>query len=998
MSAVFASLPAAGFVLPSSPPPSSPAAVVPPPLVSLLSDFQRSLQAGLQSILLQAAAGGSSGASSSPASSASSSASSSFQPPPAVFVHHWLLQQLLQTLDSAKLFVLSSPAPAAVLQQPLQPPPSRQLQLSHALHELSLASSAVAGAQATEQAASVSGGEEQQQQEQQRRSDQSERRPLRRPAPLPASASLAGRRHRHHVGHGHAVDISVRCLTSPLTSPSPQSSAAVVPQLHAAYQLPHAHAHPHPHLHQHQHAHAHAHQHQHAHQLQQPQRPTAPGSEAQRQSLSVSAVSTAKKEEEGGECHFQSQSPPAPASPSSPSQCCAQPSFLSPVPCLPSCGGVSHGSVGLSSSPCSSPCLMDWSCGLEPPSFSLSGDEEEEEGREAEDPFCCFPGEQLLPADVCEDADCSQRGRRRRRGQDGQSGDEGRSRRRSGALHDDLLTERSLCPSPLSSVCVPMPCDPCALTSTGSTTTTLLSSCLPLPPQQPHCHQHGHDADSQPASPPATDTAAPVLQQQQRREEEEKTAASSSSSSTIPSDRRAASSSLMVSCHQCKLKKPQEQCLQCSCSAQPSSSSSSSSARKDGGGRKRCVKKYCSTCLLKHYRMVMKDDSSGSAASAAADGLMRVGEGWICPACCGLCSCAACSRRKALDEEEAGLLSAQRELEQQRAAHQHPHAHAHHHHAHVTIQSLPHHHHSQLLMHAHQHHGLHHSHAASAPASPAASQSQASIAPFASRSSSPAPLPLPLPPPAPSSLRASCHQCKSSKSSAALLVCSSRRSVTADGRRLRDCRKKFCGVCLEKCRTPISTQPPEPRCAACCCSPPLPSSPLSLPVRVRRGHPQHRPRRLALSGLSGRVPVRGLQAEGRRAETRLGGSSSGRQRSRQCGQQHRLWSQRRRRRRRGRSGRERGRGRRRRGSRGCRGGCCSLSCERRRSGASPQAQPLSSPGPGCRRLSSIAAAPSRHRRRCLPAPLAALSPSPPPLSPAAAAAAPPSVGRVSSGR
>ena len=119
---------------------------------------------------------------------------------------------------------------------------------------------------------------------------------------------------------------------------------------------------------------------------------------------------------------------------------------------------------------------------------------------------------------------------------------------------------------------------------------------------------------------------------------------------------------------------------------------------------------------------------------------------WICPACRGECNCAACTRRKQLEEEEAAELTAFH----------------HHHHAHVTIHSLPHHIHPHP-QHSTASHHPHHTH------------------------------PHPHPP-----SRASCHQCKSSKAAHSLLACSSRRSLTADGKRLRDCKKKFCGVCLER--------------------------------------------------------------------------------------------------------------------------------------------------------------------------------------------------------
>ena len=188
----------------------------------------------------------------------------------------------------------------------------------------------------------------------------------------------------------------------------------------------------------------------------------------------------------------------------------------------------------------------------------------------------------------------------------------------------------------------------------------------------------------------------------------------------VASTPRTTSSSVMVSCHQCKLKKASSQCMQCSCMEQ-----------KGGGGKKRCVKKYCTTCLSKHYNFHMPVKEEGSEQPH-----------WICPACKAMCSCAACARRKLMDEEEASMVSA---------------FHHHHTHAHVTIHSLPHHHHS------------HAPHGHSLP-----------------------------PPPSLPSLRASCHQCKSSKSSLHLLACSSRRSLTADGKRLRDCKKKYCAVCLER--------------------------------------------------------------------------------------------------------------------------------------------------------------------------------------------------------
>ena len=218
-------------------------------------------------------------------------------------------------------------------------------------------------------------------------------------------------------------------------------------------------------------------------------------------------------------------------------------------------------------SPYLSPCGLDFGC-VDPSPFSLSCDGED-------DPLCCFNDSGVDGG----------------RDGDGMMGEDGHLAR--------------LCPSPLSSLCLPMPCDPCnsmTQTLTTTTTTTVLSSC-----RQGMYHEHVDD-ESNPSSPTHSDARglqsgingkAALTPTSHKGGEEEKTAPSSdaaraaSSSSFFPSASSASgtSTSVMVSCHQCKLKKPQEQCLQCSCNDQPSQGGS----RKDASGRKRCVKKYCST-------------------------------------------------------------------------------------------------------------------------------------------------------------------------------------------------------------------------------------------------------------------------------------------------------------------------------------------------------------------------------------------------------------------
>jgi hypothetical protein len=147
----------------------------------------------------------------------------------------------------------------------------------------------------------------------------------------------------------------------------------------------------------------------------------------------------------------------------------------------------------------------------------------------------------------------------------------------------------------------------------------------------------------------------------------------------------------------------------------------------------------------------------------------------------------------------------------------------HHHHAHVTIHSLPHHIHPFPAGHAH--HGYQHHHVLHAPVS----------------------------------TRASCHQCKSSKSSHSLLACSSRRSLTADGKRLRDCKKKFCGVCLDKCQTQQTHRGRgrgwmaalhSPRCCSrCCCVWCLVLCCVCVLCRVRYRHRHGGEGRLGMPGL-----------------------------------------------------------------------------------------------------------------------------------------------------
>ena len=235
--------------------------------------------------------------------------------------------------------------------------------------------------------------------------------------------------------------------------------------------------------------------------------------------------------------------------------------------CPPGCSAPSL-------SPCTSPCGMDFGC-IDPSPFSLSCDGED-------DPLCCF-------SDVVGAGDG---------GGEGMMGEEAHLTR--------------LCPSPLSSLCLPMPCDPCSgvtQTMTTTTTTTVLSSCRQGSSSGMY-HEHLDD-ESNPSSPTHSDARG--LQQPTphgkvaattlvKGGEEEKALHGSSDSARaagalFPSS--AASgfpSSIMVSCHQCKLKKPQEQCLQCSCNDQPSQGGS----RKDASGRKRCVKKYCQTSEDSH--------------------------------------------------------------------------------------------------------------------------------------------------------------------------------------------------------------------------------------------------------------------------------------------------------------------------------------------------------------------------------------------------------------
>ena len=650
----------------------------------LIADFQRSLHSRLLSVVHTV--------------STSSTAASPLS------VHQWLQEQLVQCLDAERRYIIHSPPPpslpspphAALAMSSALPELTAPQQLSNALNELTL-SAAEAINNAARQRQHI-----QQQQQQQLLQQHSERHGALREeehkvghatdsdildertagaygpsyvAPRRSSISRSHRRPHHHHHHGHAVEVSVRCL--------PNSPAA--PVMAAAY--PRAHSHD-----------------------EDDDTSTAPLSavaytHTASSSYALSTAVTTKREREDMHAATTRSASPSCCSPTNHS------SFLSPLPCLPNCNLPPM-------SPCSSssPCL-DFNC-LDPTPFSLCDD----------DPLCCFPS--FSPTDDTMIATNSAHHNGAMPGGDGTS----------------QYTDNgdALCSSPLSSVCLPMPCDPCAVStaslSTTTTTTTLLS-CVPC--DDVNCGEEDSSTASRPNSPIKLDddedkqlTAAPLSSNQTDSANnsqagiDHKTQTANPPStprSSISSSAAAASPSVMLSCHQCKLKKPSTQCMQCTCSEQKSSSA----------GKKRCVKKYCAICLLKHYnfQMAVKEDGAEQAE-------------WICPACKGVCSCAACARRKLMDEEEANMVSA---------------IHHHHTHAHVTIHSLPHHHHSHPL----------HGH--------------------------------PMPPPTLPSLRASCHQCKSSKSSMHLLACSSRRSLTADGKRLRDCKKKYCAVCLPEHDTRVLT-------------------------------------------------------------------------------------------------------------------------------------------------------------------------------------------------
>ena len=534
--------------LPTCPPPAPP----PPPMPSsyggssaavsapsgsfplLIADFQRSLHSRLLSFVHHVST---SATTASPLS-----------------VHQWLQEQLVACLDAEKHYILHSPPPPSLPPPPvsaaamLTAPPamSAPQQLSNALNELTLS--------ATEAMNNAARQRQQMQQQQQQAERQARRDEEHRVSDVSDtegaedratniyrstatalrrnSVSRSHLRPHHHHHHGHAVEVSVRCLPNP--SPTPLTAAA--------YPRPHSHD----------------------DDDESSNSRIAPSAYSHTASTSYTlstAVSTKREREEVDAGTTRSASPP----------CCSPPShssFLSPLPCLPNCNLPPL-------SPCSSssPCL-DFNC-LDPTPFSLCDD----------DPLCCFPS--FSPTDEGAGAAAAQH---------------------NGTMLDgDGTTEYTesgdaLCSSPLSSVCLPMPCDPCAVTTastTTTTTTTTLLSCVPC--EDANCGDDDSSTASHNHSPTKLDDDDEDKQAMTRPLSPSNNPADSVDHSSISADTKvqttstpstprassgssaaAASSSLMVSCHQCKLKKPSTQCMQCTCNEQ-----------KSGGGKKRCVKKYC---------------------------------------------------------------------------------------------------------------------------------------------------------------------------------------------------------------------------------------------------------------------------------------------------------------------------------------------------------------------------------------------------------------------
>ena len=505
----------------------------------LIADFQRALHSRLLSVVH------------------SVSISSTAAPPLAV--HQWLQEQLVACLDAEKRYILHSPPPPSLSPPPVAAPSvspdppagSAPQQLSSALNELTL-SAAEAINHANRQRQHMQQAPQQQQVQRSARRDEEHKdgdisdwdgaedkdtSTYRSSAPTQRRSSLSRSHHRphHHHHHGHAVEVSVRCLTH---SPAAPTSSV-------SYPRPHSHD---------------------EDDESVPSRVTSSAySHAALTSytLSSTAVTTKREREELNAGTTRSASPPC-RSPSGHS------SYLSPLPCLPNCTLPPL-------SPCSSssPCL-DFNC-LDPTPFSLCDD----------DPMCCFPT--FNPADDAAGVAHAHHG---------------------AMLVSDGTTQYAdggdqLCSSPLSSVCLPMPCDPCAVSaaSTTTTTTTTLLSCVPC--DDSNCGEDDSNTPSPLHSPTKLDedqdkqaTISPPSLANQLTDSVDDGAASKAAavngtvtprSASNTSTAAAASSSVMVSCHQCKLKKPSTQCMQCTCNEQ-----------KGGGGKKRCVKKYCHVCLSKH--------------------------------------------------------------------------------------------------------------------------------------------------------------------------------------------------------------------------------------------------------------------------------------------------------------------------------------------------------------------------------------------------------------
>jgi hypothetical protein len=84
------------------------------------------------------------------------------------------------------------------------------------------------------------------------------------------------------------------------------------------------------------------------------------------------------------------------------------------------------------------------------------------------------------------------------------------------------------------------------------------------------------------------------------------------------------------SCHQCKSRRGMINLIYCS----------NMLVKKSDDRRQACRKKYCEPCLMKFYNELPPDRKDDLTAE------------WPCPACRGLCSCAACRRGKNKDGDD----------------------------------------------------------------------------------------------------------------------------------------------------------------------------------------------------------------------------------------------------------------------------------------------------------------------------------------------------------